>query len=140
MYGIDLFIVGASIAVVIVAVMIHYEASATLTRITDRRSHMAQRPRILLLIFGLGSIIGPLVAGIAMGRLGETGLFMTSLGAHVLLVVFTLVRMKMRAAVREAEKTAFMATPPTRVMTPETAAMATEDLDSQDLGPTITQA
>jgi MFS family permease len=94
----------------------------------------------LLLIFGLGSIIGPLVAGIAMGRLGETGLFMTSLGAHVLLVVFTLVRMKMRAAVREAEKTAFMATPPTRVMTPETAAMATEDLDSQDLGPTITQA
>lgn len=53
MYGIDLFIVGASITVVVVTVMIHYEASALLTRIMDRRSHMAQRPRILLLIFGL---------------------------------------------------------------------------------------
>ena len=51
MYGIDLIIGGASIAVVIVTVMIHYEASALLTGVADRRSKMAQRPRMLLLIF-----------------------------------------------------------------------------------------
>ncbi len=53
MHGIGLIVAGASIAVVIIAVMIHYEASASLTKITDRRSDMAQRPRFLLLIFGL---------------------------------------------------------------------------------------
>lgn len=53
MYGIDLIIGGASIAVVIIVVMIHYEASALLTRIAERRSDVAQRPRFLLLIFGL---------------------------------------------------------------------------------------
>ncbi|MGS4944966.1 MFS transporter [Meridianimarinicoccus sp. RP-17] len=89
----------------------------------------------LLLVFGLGSIIGPMVAGIAMGRLGETGLFMTSLGAHLALVLFTLARMALRAAVPEADKGAFMVTPPVRAMTPETAAMVTEDIAAQDTGP-----
>lgn len=49
----DLIIGGASIAVVIMVVMIHYEASALLTRVTERRSDVAQRPRFLFLIFGL---------------------------------------------------------------------------------------
>lgn len=53
MHGIELIVGGASIAVVVMAVMIHYEAAALLTRIIDRRSGMAHRPRILLLIFGL---------------------------------------------------------------------------------------
>ncbi len=88
----------------------------------------------LLLVFGLGSIIGPLVAGIAMGQLGETGLFMTSLGAHLALVLFTLARMALRGAVPAADKAAFVMTPPTRAMTPETAAMASDDPDAQDTG------
>jgi MFS family permease len=88
----------------------------------------------LLLVFGLGSIVGPLVAGIAMGRLGETGLFMTSLGAHVALVLFTLARIAMRAPVAAADKTAFVVSPPTRAITPETAVMASDDPDAQDTG------
>ena len=80
----------------------------------------------LLLVFGLGSIVGPLIAGIAMTRLGPTGLFMTSLGAHVVLVVFTLARMALRAPVRTADKTAFVVTLPARALTPETAAMVAD--------------
>jgi len=78
----------------------------------------------LLMVFGLGSIVGPVVAGYGMSVLDEAGLFLTSAVAHGLIVLFTLLRIRTRAAVEEAEKGSFVATPQGRAATPETAVLA----------------
>ena len=78
----------------------------------------------LLMIFGFGSIIGPTVAGFGMAQFGSFGLFLTTLAAHVLLIGFTLLRIRTRAPVAEADKGSFVMTPAGRGSTPETAALA----------------
>ena len=84
----------------------------------------------LLLIFGIGSIAGPLIAGFAMSLSGPSGLFLTTLAAHVITVGFTLWRMRRRAAVDQDDKAGFVITSPARTSTPETVAFgATEESD-----------
>jgi len=78
----------------------------------------------LLLIFGIGSIAGPLIAGFAMSLTGPRGLFLTTLVAHVITIGFTLWRMRRRQAVHPDEKADFVLTSPARTSTPETVAFA----------------
>jgi MFS family permease len=78
----------------------------------------------LLMVFGLGSIAGPLIAGAGMSNIGVSGLFLTTVGAHVLLVVFALFRITRRSAVASEAKAEFVVSPPTRSSTPETIALA----------------
>jgi len=78
----------------------------------------------LLLVFGVGSIIGPTIAGFAMTRYGTSSLFWTTAAAHVLMLLFALLRLRARAAVPAEDKTAFRAAPLARGTTPETAALA----------------
>lgn len=94
----------------------------------------------LLMVYGLGSIIGPLAAGIAMNEIGPRGLFLTTVVAHVLMIGFTLWRLSVRNAVPQVEKGAFQVTLPARVATPETVALAkgegeARDLEVEDVGP-----
>ena len=77
----------------------------------------------LLMIYGLGAIVGPLASGVSMATFGATGLFITSLAAHLLITLYTLWRMRRRAAVQAEDKVAFVAAPPARASTPETAAV-----------------
>jgi MFS family permease len=79
----------------------------------------------LLMIYGIGSIIGPTVAGLLMASFGPESLFMTTAGAHVLLLVFAIVRLRARASVPLQDKGTFQAAPFARASTPETAALAT---------------
>ncbi|MDC0739410.1 MFS transporter [Cognatishimia sp. SS12] len=83
----------------------------------------------LLLVFGIGSIIGPTIAGFAMSSLGEFSLFLTTGAAHVMLVLFAAVRIKLKAA--PEHKGSFQAAPMARVSTPETVAMAAEEAELQ---------
>ncbi|MDW3183386.1 MFS transporter [Roseobacter sp.] len=78
----------------------------------------------LLLVFGVGSIIGPTVAGIAMSRLGPQSLFAVTGVAHILLILFALLRLKTAPAVAQEKKGSFQAGPLARGSTPETAALA----------------
>ncbi|MDK3016286.1 MFS transporter [Pseudodonghicola flavimaris] len=78
----------------------------------------------LLMTFGLGSIAGPLAAGFGMARLGEPALFLTSAVAHLLIILFAVLRIAMRAPVVEEDKASFVSVPPGRVSTPETAVLA----------------
>ncbi|WP_068110895.1 MFS transporter [Tropicimonas marinistellae] len=87
----------------------------------------------LLMVFGLGSVLGPLVAGVAMSSIGRQGLFLTTVVAHVLLVLFTLWRIYRSPAVREADKGAFHVTLSARVATPETAALASGEEEENPL-------
>ncbi len=99
----------------------------------------------LLMVFGLGSVAGPLVAGVAMSAVGKQGLFLTTIAAHAILILFALWRLFSSPAVRDADKGTFQVSMPARVSTPETAALAegeTEDnplvIEPQDEGATPT--
>ncbi|MFY0691779.1 MAG: hypothetical protein JXR14_07645 [Paracoccaceae bacterium] len=73
---------------------------------------------------GFRSAIGPLIAVIAMIKFGPQGLFLTTIGAHILMIGFTIWRSLVKAPVAEGEKSAFKIGLPARVATPETAALA----------------
>lgn len=90
----------------------------------------------LLIVFGMGSIVGPTVAGFVMSNFGASYLFVVTGGAHVCLILFALVRLKIRPAVAQEDKTAFQAKPFARASTPETAALSADqsELDG-DLDP-----
>ncbi|MFC4670111.1 MFS transporter [Seohaeicola nanhaiensis] len=85
----------------------------------------------LLLTYGLGAIAGPTLAGVAMKEVGSAGLFLTSAGAHVLMLGFTALRIGRRAAVPEERKASFVASPQAKASTPETAALAMGDEEEQ---------
>lgn len=81
----------------------------------------------LLLVFGIGSIIGPTVAGFAITSFGNNSLFAVTGAAHVLLLGFAALRLRKRAAVAPEEKVAFQAAPLPRSTTPETAVLAKKE-------------
>ncbi|RDD62818.1 MFS transporter [Ferruginivarius sediminum] len=72
----------------------------------------------LLLANALGSILGPLLAALAMARLGPPGLFAVSALAHTGMAAFAMHRMRQRAAPAPEERTPFVPVPRT---TPELA-------------------
>ena len=78
----------------------------------------------LLLIFGVGTIIGPTIAGFAMTTFGNVSLFWVTAVAHVLIVVFALFRLTVRSGLSDDDKQAFRAGPMGRAATPETSALA----------------
>lgn len=61
----------------------------------------------LLLVFGIGSIVGPMLSGLLMSTSGAAGLFAITLTAHAVLIGYTLWRMTRRASVEASEKEAF---------------------------------
>lgn len=89
----------------------------------------------LLMVFGIGSIVGPLVAGVMMSAVGPRGLFLTTISAHVLMIAFTLWRMTQRSAVAESDKGVFHVSVPARVATPETTVLATGEEEDLPLEP-----
>lgn len=87
----------------------------------------------LLLVFGTGSIAGPLMAGLAMTGLGATGLFVVTAAAHGMIVLQGLYRIARRAPVPQADKTEFRPVPTARTSTPETAVMSASQEEFQKL-------
>lgn len=64
----------------------------------------------LLLVFGIGSMLGPLTAGFLMERYGGTALFLFAGMALSNMVAFALVRMVLRRGVSNEEQGTFVAT------------------------------
>ncbi|WP_437438250.1 MFS transporter [Mameliella alba] len=87
----------------------------------------------LLMVYGLGNIAGPLIAGVAMSAAGASGLFLTTIVAHVLMILYTALRIVQRAAVAEEDKGAFQMSAPARGLTPETAALAGGEEEAETL-------
>ena len=61
----------------------------------------------LLLIYALGSMVGPLIASTAMSVVGADGLFGFTATVHTSLAIFVVLRMTRRAAVPEEERVGF---------------------------------
>ncbi|MBT9369352.1 MFS transporter [Rhizobium sp. CSW-27] len=65
----------------------------------------------LLLLFGIGTIIGPTLGGPVMTHFGPHALFAVTAVAHVAVVVYAILRSRMRAALSTAEKDNYTAAP-----------------------------
>jgi MFS family permease len=86
----------------------------------------------LLLVFGIGSIAGPLIAGWSMSEFGVAGLFMTTATAHFLIIVQAIWRISKRAGPAQSEKRDFKAGPLARGATPQTIAMSAPEEEVAD--------
>ncbi|MFT6676445.1 MAG: MFS family permease [Sulfitobacter sp.] len=85
----------------------------------------------LLLVYGIGSIVGPTMAGVAMTSFGASSLFAITGTAHICLILFALLRIKRAPAVAAKDKGQFQAAPLARMATPETAALAADAAELQ---------
>jgi len=61
----------------------------------------------LLLTYGIGAVIGPLLASALMGVIGARGLFLFSASTHATMGAFAIYRMRRRARAPEEERTGF---------------------------------
>jgi len=73
----------------------------------------------LLLLYGFGTMIGPLLAAALMGWLRPEGLFLATALAHLCLAGYTLLRISRRAPVPIENRDAFKTQPADRSVTPE---------------------
>lgn len=83
----------------------------------------------LLLVFGIGSIVGPTVAGFAMTSFGAVSLFGVTGIAHISLIAFAIWRLRHAPAVANENKVSFKANPMARSSTPETAAFGADQAE-----------
>ena len=75
----------------------------------------------LLLLYGFGTMIGPMLAAGLMDRVRPEGLFLATALAHLSLGGYTLLRIKARAPVPIEDRDAFKTQPAERTLTPEAA-------------------
>ncbi|MEM5584386.1 MFS transporter [Roseibium sp. AS2] len=61
----------------------------------------------MLLSFGIGSIVGPLLASVIMGQIGPSGLFVMVIGSNIVMVAFIVFRIFVYQALTSEEKTDF---------------------------------
>lgn len=73
----------------------------------------------LLLLYGFGTMIGPIIAAGLMGWLRPEGLFLATALAHFGLAGYTLLRIRRRAPVPIGDREAFKTLPSERAVTPE---------------------
>jgi len=76
----------------------------------------------LLLLYGVGTMIGPLAASAAMGGGNPAGLFAVTATAHLAIAGYALYRTTRRAPVPETARDAYR-TVPGQTGTPQTAAL-----------------
>jgi MFS family permease len=67
----------------------------------------------LLLVYGAGAILGPLIAGLMMGWIGAKGLYVWNAGVMGVIVLFAIYRMQQRSAVPVDEQQAIVILPRT---------------------------
>jgi MFS family permease len=73
----------------------------------------------LLLLYGFGTMIGPLLGSLLMGRMRPEALFLATALPHFLLAAYTMLRVSRRAAVPLENREAFNALPSERAVTPQ---------------------
>jgi len=76
-------------------------------------NEFVQASSALLLIYGGGAVVGPLVASSLMTAIGSEGLYMFTAAVHGLTAVYALYRLRRRRAIPTAEKEHFVPVPRT---------------------------
>ena len=84
------------------------------TRTTTRKTRASSATAGgLLLVYGLGASIGPLIASALMDYYGSGGLFMFTTSVHAALALFTVVRLVLRRRPKQDDRAGFVAVPRT---------------------------
>jgi MFS family permease len=80
----------------------------------------------LLLLYGIGTIIGPTIGGPVMSAVGPHALFLVTAFAHLLVTAYAIVRSRIRAAVPAGDRDAFTTIPTatSATLTPESMSLA----------------
>jgi MFS family permease len=75
----------------------------------------------LLLLYGIGTVIGPTIGGPVMSIVGPHALFLVTALAHVLITAYAIIRSRVRAAVPVGEREAYTTIPTgtSPMLTPE---------------------
>jgi MFS family permease len=73
----------------------------------------------LLMLFGLGTVVGPILAAAAMNRIGPEGVFIVTAGAHLMIIVYAIQRTYRRASVPILGRRLFKSILGERALTPE---------------------
>ncbi len=73
----------------------------------------------LLIVYAIGSMVGPIIAGLLIGLIGGSGLFSTILVGFIAFAIFTILRLKVADAPTEEERGEFAYTSFGRTQTPE---------------------
>jgi len=91
----------------------------------------------LLLLYGAGTMFGPLAASLAMTTLGPEALFLVTASSHTLIAGYAFYRTYRRPPIPKNVREAFQTVPSSRAMTPESAALdpRAEDQTILDRGP-----
>jgi MFS family permease len=77
----------------------------------------------LLLLYGVGTMVGPLAASAAMTALGPEALFVATATGHAVIAGYAYYRTTRRAAIPESVREAYRPVPSVRGLTPESAAL-----------------
>ena len=77
----------------------------------------------LLMLYGVGTMIGPAAASLAIENFGPAGLFMVTATAHFIMAAYAVYRTRMREPVPEEARDVFKGVPAPRALTPETVAL-----------------
>lgn len=77
----------------------------------------------LLLLYGIGTVIGPTVGGLVMQQMGPYSLFAVTSLAHILIVAYAIIRSRMRAAVPIGERDIYQSVSSGTTVTPESLAL-----------------
>lgn len=93
----------------------------------------------LLLMYGLGGVAGPLVAGGLMEIFPARGLFITTLFAHLSIMGYAVWRILQRASVSDASKTEFSVIVPGKPNTPESAMLDPRGDALSELGDALSE-
>lgn len=73
----------------------------------------------LLLLYGFGTMIGPVLGALLMARMAPESLFLATAVPHLLLAIYALLRVRVRAPVPIEERDAFKVVPAERAVTPQ---------------------
>jgi MFS family permease len=84
----------------------------------------------LLLLYGFGTMIGPVIGAGLMSVLRPEGLFLATALAHAGLAAYTLLRINRRAAVPVENREAFQTLPADRAVTPEAVRLDPRNQDN----------
>jgi MFS family permease len=77
----------------------------------------------LLMLYGVGTMIGPTAASVAMERFGPAGLFTVTATAHFVMAGHAIYRTMRRKPIPEDQRESFSAVPAQKALTPETAVL-----------------
>ena len=138
--GVLIFLVAPRSGVFVIALTAAYGAFAyTLYSLAVAHANDHARPEDfvkvsggLLLLYGFGTMIGPMLAAGLMGALRPESIFLATALAHFTLVGYTLLRITKRAPVPLEEREAFKTLPSERGVTPQAALLDPRTPEQQD--------